>query len=369
MAKPAIWWLSAPAEVTPALLQGVDLLLLPGWSAYTVGTPGGGQQQVYDNLTAAEMDAISAWVESGGSLLVIARPMGRAEEVNLPELLLRFGTPLDFRSRQHRPHTLAEGNVGGRTYRVALPEGWSWPVAGGEPLLSLDGQTLGVVAPYGRGKVALLGNGQFFSMGISPALDRPGLGAFDQEDNAVFMLELLNFLTGSPALSSNERQHLAWEARLLTTAAAMAYDDSMNGRPRSPERSDFAVAQGLLAAAAEGRRCDLGPGWVPFSIDELARAELVRAAGLTDQALAALDEAESAWARRDYAAVDLSHAQALARGREAVVAVKGVRARYDAISGAYYSILPLEPGVVLPILGTCLAAGAGFWTWRRRATQ
>ncbi|MHB1135121.1 MAG: hypothetical protein ACYC4L_22340 [Chloroflexota bacterium] len=48
----------------------------------------------------------------------------------------------------------------------------------------------------------------------------------------------------------------------------------MNYRPRAPEGSDFARARGLLATAEAGRRCDLGPGCVPFGIDESAKAEL-----------------------------------------------------------------------------------------------
>lgn len=48
-------------------------------------------QQVTNNLTAAEMDALTNWIADGGSLLVISQAIGRADETNLPELLRRFG--------------------------------------------------------------------------------------------------------------------------------------------------------------------------------------------------------------------------------------------------------------------------------------
>ncbi|MHB1135120.1 MAG: hypothetical protein ACYC4L_22335 [Chloroflexota bacterium] len=185
-------------------------------------SPWGRSHQVGDQLAPAELQAVTSWVQDGGSLLVVARRLGRAAEANLPALLAPLGLELDWAKELHRPAVTAQGKLDSQGYAVALPEGWSWPVMGGEPVLGLEGQALGAVASRGRGKADFIGNGQFFGMPSSPAFGRPGLGAVYQLDNAAFVIDSLAYLTARPLLWTAERQHVAWEARLLAAEAAVA---------------------------------------------------------------------------------------------------------------------------------------------------
>lgn len=358
--------LKSPTEIAPETLAGADLLVLPGWSGATVGTPGGGQQEISNDLTPAEIDTVAAWVREGGGLLVIAQPIGGFDKTNLPALLDRLGLEFTFASGKIGPAVEARGQLAGREYNVALPEGWSWSVEGGQPILRLDERSVGAIASFGGGKVGFLGNGQFF--GAHPALGQPSLGALDLADNGSFMMDLLAYLTNRPLLSSAEQQHLTWEIKLLTASLTVAPGDIMNYKPRTPEGSDFAGAWKLLAAADAGRRCDLGPGCVPVAIDAAAKAELERAAGLTDEALAALGEAEAALARQDYARVEEAHARLLASAEAALAAVKPVHERYDAQGQAYYNRPPVDPTVLgLGLVGLTGTAAAFVFRRRRRA--
>jgi hypothetical protein len=355
-------------ELTPAALAGVDVLVLPNWSVTTVGGPGG-TRHLSNNLSETEIATLADWVGAGGRLLVIARPVGRADENNVPTLLARFGLSFDHGSgRLSEQPVAAHGRIGRSDYTLLLPT-WTWSVAGGEPVATARDRTVATVAKSGQGLVAFLGNGQIVEH--ASVLRRPPFAGFDLGENMLFLVDLINVLADRPPLSAAERQHLGWDVKLMALSATLAETDVMNYRPRSPQGSDFAGARGLLAAAERGQRCDLGPGCVPFTIDQAAREDLERAAALTDQALVMLGEAEAALDRRDYPAVERAYQATLAEAQQALAAARAVRDRYDPIGRAYYEHRALNANLPALLVGglTVVAIGAGVFRWRRRTSR
>ncbi|MBI2954949.1 MAG: hypothetical protein HYY30_11585 [Chloroflexi bacterium] len=362
--------MDAPAsELTPEVLADVDVLVLPNWRVTTLGSPAGARQ-VSNNLSQTEMATLTHWVRSGGSLLVIARAVGRTDENNLPTLLAGFGLGFDYGSgRSNETPVPARGRIGQSDYALLLPT-WTWSVTGGEPIATAGDRTVGSVAKNAQGQVAYLGNGQVFERGS--VLSRPPFAGFDLGENIIFLVELINLLAGQPLLSTAERQHLGWDVKLMALSATMAQTDVMNYRPRSPEGSDFADAKKLLASADRGERCDLGPGCVPFTIDQAARSDLEHAIKFTDAALAALDQAEEDLGQRDYSGVERAYEESTKQAENALASVGRVRDRYDPIGRSQYNRLPIDLTLLGSTLGGCVVIGAlvvgGRRLIRRRRT-
>ncbi|MDP2744126.1 MAG: hypothetical protein Q8P00_03555 [Dehalococcoidia bacterium] len=343
-----------PQELTGETLSGADVLVLPSWSVGWVGTTEG-KRRVTNDLTAAEMEVMEGWVTNGGGLLVIGGPSSAREETNLSDFLSRFGLAFDHASGQLNEEPIAaRGRLHDQEYVLTLPR-WTRSVAGGEALLIADGRVAGVATSFGRGRIALLGNSQFFQR--REMLGQPEMGGIDQGDNMAFLVDLLAYLSGQTPLNAVERQHLAWDLRLLNLSATVAEVDIMNYKPRSPEGSDFAGARKLLAAADRGQRCDLGPGCIPFSIDQVSRSDLEQAAQFTDAALAALDQAEADLERRDYSVVERAYQESINQTENAMVSVRRVRDRYDPIGRAHYLETPIYPAVLGAVVGGCVVIG------------
>lgn len=347
-----------PQELTGETLSGADLLVLPTWSAGWVGT-----SRVTNDLTAAEMEAMKGWVKNGGGLLVIGGNFDSKEETNLSDFLARFGLAFDHASGQLNEEPIAaRGRLHDQEYVLTLSR-WTWSVAGGDAILTADGRVAGTAASFGRGLIALLGNTQFFQR--RAMLGQPTMGGgIDQGDNMAFLVDLLAYLAGQTPLTAAERQHLAWDLRLLNLSATVAEVDIMNYRPRSPEGSDLADARRLLAAADRGQRCDLGPGCVPFNIDQAARSDLDQAVQFTDAALAALDQAEAGLGWRDYRGVERAYEESINQAEKALVSVRRVRDRYDPIGRAYYERPLIDPAVFGALVGGCIVIGAAVVGWR-----
>ncbi|MDO8689061.1 MAG: hypothetical protein Q7R39_03465 [Dehalococcoidia bacterium] len=337
-----------PQELTGETLSEADVLVLPSWSAGWVGT-----SRVTNDLTAAEMEVMEGWVTNGGGLLVIGGPSSAREETNLSDFLARFGLAFDHASGQLNEEPIAaRGRLHDQEYVLTLPR-WTRSVTGGEALLMADGRVAGVATSFGRGRIALLGATQFFQR--RAVLGQPGMGGgIDQGDNMAFLVDLLAYLSGQTPLNAVERQHLAWDLRLLNLSATVAEVDIMNYKPRSPEGSDFAGARKLLATADRGQRCDLGPGCIPFSIDQVSRSDLEQAVRFTDAALAALDQAEAGLERRDYSGVGRAYEESTNQAENALVSVRRVRDRYDPIGRAHYLETPIYPAVLGAVAGGCV---------------
>lgn len=102
--------------------------------------------------TPQEVDAIAAFVESGGSLLLA---VGFEERVGSLPLLERFG--LDV---LNHPLGRAAGTFVGTE---SQPKFWkAWEVTGGVPLVSAWSRPIVIEKTVGKGRVCLLGDAEFF---------------------------------------------------------------------------------------------------------------------------------------------------------------------------------------------------------------
>jgi hypothetical protein len=349
--------------LTPDMLDGADLFIMSGFPGQsTVGIPGGGNRQLNHDLTGDELATIGAWVADGGTLVIgIGPEPPKSQRDFLKHFGLEYRSPTGHSIRTREQPMTARGQITGRDYEVVLP-GPSASIEGGTAVLAADGNTVAALTSVGRGRVVLLGNTQFFrtSSAMMGERDRFGLGLspIAQVDNATFVMDLFASAMGVELLSESEREATRWEARLLALSAAMAPVDVLNRRPRSSEGSDFADARRLLTSAARGQRCDLGPGCVPFQIDEDARLVLAVAAEHTDNALGALEQAEVAFDQSDYTAVERAYQAALDYRAQALSTVRHVRDRYDPIGRAYYGErLMLGPVAMLLALGCATLIG------------
>jgi len=203
-------------------LGDADNVSVPTWSAFG-----------HD-----EIDAVRAWVEAGGALLLIAdhMPMAGAAAglarvfgvhfINGYAFSDREGAP-SFRFRRAdrtlAPHPIREGRTPeeavdsvlsftGQAFRatvevdsvliipseatVYLPHRWG-ALNDSTPRLDAAGLLQGATLRYGRGRVALFGEAAMFSAQRAGPASRPmGMNAPDAAQNPQFLLNTLHWLSG-----------------------------------------------------------------------------------------------------------------------------------------------------------------------------
>lgn len=190
-------------------------------------------------FTASEVAVVRHWVDSGGSLLLIAdhMPFGGAAE----NLAVAFGTLItngyatdescsadEFlfsrantlladhpitRGRRPDERVTEVRTFTGQAFRVIAPgaaplltlaptamlllpsKAWEFDLA--TPRIPAGGMLQGVAIVRGRGRVAVFGEAAMFSAQVSGAARRPmGMNAPDAAQNARFLLNVMHWLTG-----------------------------------------------------------------------------------------------------------------------------------------------------------------------------
>lgn len=212
------------APFTAAGLRGADVLVIANAEAPEGGTSA---------FTAAEIEAVKAWVNAGGALLLIAdhKPfagaaakLGEAFGVAFtdayvsdldqePDVFTRqtgLGDHPITRGRGGDPAVSAIRNFTGSSFRapaaqplITLPRGYvlvepAQARAGVDPstLPSAEGMLQGAALRVGKGRVAVMAEAAMFSSQLQGPEKRPmGWGAPGAEQNQQFVLNLLHWLT------------------------------------------------------------------------------------------------------------------------------------------------------------------------------
>ncbi len=210
------------------------------WSAYPSPTPFA--------FTAAEVDAVKRWVETGGRLLLIAdhQPFGGAaanlaaafgvqftdgfafegfvdegkrEMVTRPTIFRRSdGTLVDHaitRGRSEAESIASVRSFTGQAFRapahaqalLVMPKGavsllpkTAWAFGPDTPYADASGWLQGAVMTVGQGRAAFFGEAAMFSAQLAGAQKQPmGMNAPDAKQNGQFVLNLLHWLSEAPA--------------------------------------------------------------------------------------------------------------------------------------------------------------------------
>ncbi len=219
-------------------LEGVDVLVIANALAernaladdWTLPTPSA--------FTRAEIEAVRAWVDGGGSLLLIADHMpfpGAAHDLAAAfgfELRNGFalegargGGPLIFRRSDGSlaGHAITDGGRPGAridsvatftgeafrpapgatsllTFRpgvVSLEPDTAWTFHDDTPHVDVGGWSQGAVAEFGRGRVAVFGEAAMFSAQLAGAQRAPmGMNHPIAAQNPRFLLNLMRWLSG-----------------------------------------------------------------------------------------------------------------------------------------------------------------------------
>jgi hypothetical protein len=193
-------------------------------------------------FTAAEIAAVRAWVETGGSLLLIADHMpfpgaagdlARAFGVEFSNGYARPGhrkpnTTDTFaretglvesavtRGRAGDPPVTAVATFGGSAFRLPAgarpvlvfgPESVSQEttkapgVTPGAPVIPIEGWAQGAVLATGRGRVAIFGEAAMFSAQVSGPTQAPmGMNAPAAKQNHQLLLNVLHWLSRTPGM-------------------------------------------------------------------------------------------------------------------------------------------------------------------------
>jgi hypothetical protein len=189
-------------------------------------------------FTAEEIGAVRAWVERGGSLLLIADHMpfaGAASELGaafgvtftngfaLDTTLPNNGSPMLFRRDVSlRPHVVTDGrgadervdsvaSFTGSAFRAAgatpimvlgpaarsFEPDTAWAIRDGTPRVDVGGWLQGAVMRVGRGRVAVFGEAAMFSAQLGgPNRNRMGMNAPVAPQNPQFLLNVVRWLAG-----------------------------------------------------------------------------------------------------------------------------------------------------------------------------
>jgi len=223
---------------TPASLEGVDLLVIANalnernelGDDWALPTPSA--------FTPAEIDAVRAWVERGGALLLIAdhMPFGGAAH----DLAAAFGfeTTNDFAFEHEQRGTMAfrrsDGSLAGhaitdgdrpgarvdsvvtftgealrappgatsllnlRPGTISLEPDTAWAFRDDTPRVDVGGWSQGAVARVGQGRVAVFGEAAMFSAQLAGPQRVPmGMNAPVAAQNPRFLLNLMLWLAGA----------------------------------------------------------------------------------------------------------------------------------------------------------------------------
>lgn len=270
-------------RLTAAALEGVDLFVLTGFhGGAIVGEPGGGRREIDYRLSPEELAALEAFVREGGALLVIPQLLGGEDP--LTPLLGRFG--LDYRPAdrlvidegvaEHLTPPVVDltARLAGRSYALRVG-GWlhrlnGLPTEGAVTIAEAGGKPAIAAVTAGAGKVVFMG-----APSLVNAPWRPVTTPTFPADNGPFVFDLLADATGAAPLTAEEARQVAWEVRLAALEWAFYSDTYANGAARSPDQpSEFVWGRRLLDAANMGRRCDVGPGCVPWTATAEQRAVL-----------------------------------------------------------------------------------------------
>jgi hypothetical protein len=369
-------------RLTDAILAGHILVILTGFSGSATVGDSGGQREVSYDFTGEELLALDRYVRGGGALLLLPVPQGRPN--NLGALLARFGFALSDAdatsgagpgASQGQPSLVGfAATLRGHDYHLAVDR-WRYPLRaapGGATILATDaaGRALAAVAPVGAGRVAFLGLPQLSDGDSGDQIAFLG-------DNPAFFLALVAAAAGVREPGPADSTQAIWSLRVDGLAWAI-----FGTAPRQrPAPAEWAAA--LQAAAEVGRRCDLGPGCVPWSPTAEQRAALVERRAAQDAMVAAFERLESAAGREAWA--DDAGQAALERDYPALVATlaeeqrqrQGFADLYRRQGGAYprypdESSLALLGGVAAfiapPALLIALLYGLrGAWRRVRRA--
>ena len=226
---------ASDARFTPEALADVRILVIA--NALSERNLGGAGLPTYPAFTSGEIAAVMAWVEGGGSLLLIAdhMPWGGAAA----ELARAFGVLFSdgyaigndgsgtrrFRggSGLAADHPLVRGRseaekvesvmtFTGQAFRirpgvdarpvmtfgpetVLLMPVEAWRFSQRTPRLSAEGMLQGATLEYGAGRVAVFGEAAMFSAQISSQGGRMGMNHPEARDNARFALNVMHWLS------------------------------------------------------------------------------------------------------------------------------------------------------------------------------
>ncbi len=310
----------AEGPLTEEALAGAGVLVIahpsdPAWERTTgTGSP---------RLTADELDAVQAFVERGGGLIVLGETEQEKYGNNLNELLARFGLHLENDTVQDYEHHVgapswvladlqrgARGRAGdllARVHAACLYRATTITSSNGAVVLarthasaSVPGAPLIVAATHGQGRVVVLGDSDLF-----------GDDCIDELDHRALWLNLIYWLSLPTALpdggvwpvhaernGNGPEQTPAW-TRLRDETNALALLQSPDGSLAGDADADAArahvaaIAEAIeelaprfphdetyLTAAVEGLRAwDFGKPDFTRALEEF-RPELMRTDGI-----------------------------------------------------------------------------------------
>lgn len=225
----------AASTFTAESLRDVDILVVS--NAINGVNEGNWKLPTPSAFTVEEIAAVKAWVESGGSLLLIADHMpfaGAAEDLGAafgvsfsngfvmrepatgPDLFsIAEGTLRDdpvTRGRDDGERIDAIRTFTGSAFRapprarplIVLPKGYvslepqvAWVFDDGTPRRDVKGALQGAVMTVGKGRVAVFGEAAMFTAQIAgPQKVRMGFNAPDAPRNKQFLLNVMRWLAG-----------------------------------------------------------------------------------------------------------------------------------------------------------------------------
>ena len=244
------------AALDATTLHDADVLVIahpsdPRWEATTgVGEP---------RLSAEEIEAIAAWVEAGGGLIVLGETEQDKYGNNLNELLARFGVAIDNATVQDYEHhrgeapswilaNLVAANGSGadplagigtacfyRAGTVALENGGR-VLARAHATASVPDAPLAAVTTHGSGRVVVLADSDLFGDDCLGELDHEALWV-----NLVYYAAEPAFASGGAAIESAAAADPAWP-RLRDAVEELAGH-------QAPDGSVDLAAAGVDAAA------------------------------------------------------------------------------------------------------------------------
>lgn len=227
---------SVAAPFSAASLDGIDVLVIA--NALHPRNEEEWTLPVHSAFTAAEIDAVRAWVASGGALLLIADHMpfpgaaadlaasfGFALSNGFALDTLRPGVPIVFRradgslaagaitdGRDARERVDSVVTFTGEAFRgppdaipllrlgpsvVSLLPDTAWRFGPDTPRVSASAWWQGAVVAHGRGRVAVFGEAAMFTAQVTGPERQPmGMNAPGAEQNAQLLLNVLHWLSG-----------------------------------------------------------------------------------------------------------------------------------------------------------------------------
>jgi Family of unknown function (DUF6421) len=266
--------------LTADTLAGYDVLVIahpsdPVWERTTgTGSP---------LLRADELDAIEAFVQAGGGLVVLGETEQEKYGNNVNELLARFGLHLENETVQDYEHHLGapswvlaelgdggrgrDGDLLARVSSACLYRATTITASNGARVLarthataSTPGAPLIVAAQTGEGRVVVLGDSDLF-----------GDDCLDELDHRALWLNIIQWAArrngGAPTRHAPDApvERAAW-GRLREDVNALALLQAPDGALRDV-RADVAAAGGLVERIIEGVQ-ELAPAF-PHQADHL----------------------------------------------------------------------------------------------------